>query len=248
MGIVLIVLKLLVGLLQGFLHIDILRLAPVVKQHFLVLGLNILVDIVVDIELGARRDDALHFGQQLVEGESFAAGYVVERFAAVDGLNDIYLVLRAASGGVHNYVLRTGNVVFLNVVLDEVDERRAVFLCLGDTDTHAAAELLNGAGVLDGHVGQGAVFKDDMQRELFVLGNGAEQAAQLGIEYFVASHCRCHRRRGFKVFRSVVAVVVVARYRDVVGFLDEFMSRRGELEHTVHLYLFGDELLEYRLP
>ena len=91
-GVVGVVLELVVGLLE----VAALGLAPVVHEDLLVLLLDVLVDIVVDVEFGAGGDDVLHLGHELVEGHALADGHVVEALAAVDGLDDVYLVLGLA--------------------------------------------------------------------------------------------------------------------------------------------------------
>ena len=140
-------------------------------------------------------------------------------------------------------VLGPFDIVFFDIGLDEVDKRLSVFLCFGDTYTHTATELLDGAGILDGHVVDGTVLEDDVQRELFVACYVAQKAFELSVECLVAhsgTSCRCRT----SVLVGGLAVVVVAGYHDVVGFLDETVSRRGEFEHTEHLNLFGEKLLE----
>lgn len=170
LGVTIVVGELVVSLLEiaGF------GFTPVIEENLLMFFFDIFVDVIIDIEFGARRDDAFHLGHEILEGESLGRGDVVERFAAVDGADDVDFVFGLVGSHVDNDILRTFDLVVVDIRFDKVDERLAVFLGFGDAYAEAAGEFFDGARILDGHILERAVFEDDVEGEFLFLGDGAK--------------------------------------------------------------------------
>ena len=129
------------------------------------------LQIVRDVELRTRIDDAFDLGQQFVEIEVFGAGDILEIHLPVDGLDDEDLVARLVADRLDDHVLRADDLLLLDIGLDELDELLAELAGLAHSHAGDVLHLLDGDRVLHGHVLERRILEDDERRQPVLLGH-----------------------------------------------------------------------------
>ena len=231
---------------MGGLDVVAVGVAEVVHDVLLGIGLEHIIEVVVDVELGAAHHDALELREQVGQAQVLAAGDAFERDALIDVLDDMHLVHALVHHVPHGDLGLPFDIVLLDVLGDELHEGLPEFLRLARAHAGDLRELVDGDRVAHGHLLERGVLEEHPRLQLQFVRLLLAQVLEHGHELLIG---RCSGTHDRLVIHAALEVAVVALLHELDGngLGHEFLAGLGEAEVAVGLDVLVQESTHHGL-
>ena len=144
------------------------------------------------------------------------------------------------------HVCRALDVVFLDVVRDQIHKRLPEFDGLACAHPGDALELIEGIGVLEGHFFQRRLLEEHVRRQVFFLGHGLAQVLEHGQQLRIGGPAS-----GFPTDHHIalihIAEVALLDEHEGLRLFDKGLAFGSQFERAVGLNLLAKQSAHYTL-